>query len=335
MMLAEVALFPKQASTVALEVDKLFYFLVSICGAVGLMVAFLLILFSVRYRRSRQPAAPPKTDAHPALEWFWTLTPLVIFMVMFMWGAEVYVDAYRPPDNALRIYGVGKQWMWKFQHSEGQREINSLHVPLGQPVQILLISEDVIHSFFVPAFRTHMDVLPNRYTSVWFQATEAGTYHLFCSQYCGTNHAGMVGQVVVMPPADFERWLQFGADGSLAQQGRQVFLKYRCLSCHTGREDARAPVLEELFGKAVPLADGRAAIADEAYLRESILNPGAKIVAGWQNIMPTFQGQITEEEILALVAYFQSLKHGETPPRVEDYPPPASTPAVSNRTVPQ
>jgi cytochrome c oxidase subunit 2 len=329
-MIAEIAWWPPQASTTAEHVDVLFYFLVSICGAVGIMVAVLLIYFSVRYRRRPgDVGSPPKTESSLALEWFWTLTPLGIFMVMFVWGGTVYFGAYRAPDDATPIYVVAKQWMWKFQHPEGQREINTLHVAVGQSYRVLLTSEDVIHSFFVPAFRIHMDVLPERYTSVWFQATRTGEYHLFCSQYCGTNHAGMVGTVIAMEPAEYQRWLRLQAEGSLALQGRKVFLKYRCLSCHSADGHARAPVLENLYGKQVQLNDGRTVVADDDYLRESILNPGAKIVAGWQNIMPTFRGQVSEEEIVELIAFIQSLKQGRTPRRVESYPPPTTTPPIN------
>src|SRR4029077_7483406 len=231
-----------------------------------------------------------------------------IFIALFVWGANVYFGAYRAPDDAMVIYGIGKQWMWKFQHPEGQREINELHIPVGKPVKVLLTSEDVIHSFFVPEFRVHMDVLPARYTSVWFEATRPDTYRLFCSQYCGTGHATMIGQVIAMKPGDYQAWLHANAEGSLALEGRKIFLKYRCVSCHSADERARAPVLEDLYGKVVPLRDGRSVIADEAYIRESILNPGAKIVAGYQNIMPTFKGQVTEEEIIKVIAFIQSLE---------------------------
>jgi cytochrome c oxidase subunit 2 len=265
------------------------------------------------------------------LEWLWTLTPLAIFLCMFVGGAEVYFGAYRPPSDAATIYVVGKQWMWKFQHPGGQREINTLHVPLGRPIRLLMTSEDVIHSLFVPAFRIHMDLLPERYTSVWFQATRPGMYRLFCSQYCGTNHAGMTGVVVVLEPADYEKWLHLGAEGSMALQGRKVFLKYRCASCHSADAAARAPVLESLFGRSVVLNDGRAIEADENYIRESIVNPSAKIVAGYENIMPTFKGQVSEEEIFELIAFIQSLKPGKTPSRVESYPPPATTPPINSK----
>jgi cytochrome c oxidase subunit 2 len=328
-MLAQIIWFPRQASTTARHVDHLLIFLGSVCGAVAVLVAVLLIYFSVRYRR--RPGSPPPAPMHGsvALELFWTTTPLIVFMAFFVWGAKVYFAAFRPPDDARVVYGIGKQWMWKFQHPEGQREINELHVPVGQPVQVLLTSEDVIHSFFVPDFRIHMDVLPGRYTSVWFQATEAGTFHLFCSQYCGTGHATMIGRVVAMKPADYDRWLYLAAEGSLALQGRKVFLKYRCISCHSADEHARAPVLEDLFGKTVAMRDGRRVVADEAYIRESVYDPGAKIVAGYENIMPTFKGQVSEEEIFQLIAFVRSLQKGETPPRVESYPPPVTTPPIN------
>ena len=242
-MFDDVALVPDQASTLAQRVDLLFWFLFISCGAVGLLVAFLLIYFSVRYRRRPGDAGePPETISSRPLEWFWTITPCFVFVTMFVWGADVYLDAYRAPPDAMPIYVVAKQWMWKFQHAEGQRSINVLHVPVGRPVKLLLTSEDVIHSFYVPAFRVHMDVLPDRYTSVWFEPTRAGSYHLFCSQYCGTNHAGMIGSVEVLEQAEYQRWLEEQAEGSLALEGRKIFLKYRCLSCHSADENARASV---------------------------------------------------------------------------------------------
>lgn len=329
-MLAEVAFYPAQASTTARAVDHLFCFLVITTGSVALLVAFLLIFFAVRYRRRPGRQGPPApTQASRALEWFWTLTPLTVFIVMFVWGAVVYLNAARAPDDSTTLYMVGKQWMWKVQHPEGQREINELHVPAGQSFRVLLASEDVIHSFFVPEFRLHRDVVPGRYHSVWFKPTRPGTYHLFCSQYCGTNHAGMVGTVHVMEPSQYQRWLQEHAEGSMALEGRKVFLKYRCLGCHTGDGTGRAPTLEDLYGRTVTLRDGRRVPADDDYIRESILNPGAKIVAGYENIMPTFQGQVSEEEIMRLIAYFQTLKKGQTPRRVEEYPPPVTTPTIN------
>ena len=330
-----VVLWPTEASTTAVQVDRLLFFLVSICGAVGLMVAVLLIYFCIRFRRRPgETGVPPKGPQSHALEWFWTLTPLAIFVFLFIWGGRVYFSAYRAPYNAEPIYVVGKQWMWKFQHPEGQREIDVLHVPLGRPIKLIMISEDVIHSLFIPNFRIHMDLLPERYTSVWFQATRTGRFHLFCSQYCGTGHAGMTGEVVVMEPEDYERWLHFRAEGSLALEGRKTFLKYRCVSCHSADSLARAPMLEDLFGSPVRLSDGRTVIADENYIRESILYPSAKIVAGWENIMPTFKGEVDEQDIIALIAFIQSLGPGQTPKRVESYPPPTTTPPIESKVLP-
>jgi cytochrome c oxidase subunit 2 len=332
MTLADITFFPEAVSTTARQVDMLFFFLLTVCGAVTLLVATLLVFFAVRFRRRPgEVGNPPETHSSEPLEWFWTLTPLVFFAAMFTWGAIVYFAAYRPPDDAATVYVVGKQWMWEFQHPEGQKEKNSLHVPLGQPVRLLLTSEDVIHSLFIPDFRIHMDLLPERYSSVWFRATKVGTYRLFCSQYCGTDHAGMTGVVVVMEPADYEKWLHEKAEGSMALQGRKVFLKYRCLSCHSADSDARAPVLEDFFGKPVILSDGSVVKADENYIRESIVYPSAKIVAGYDNIMPTYQGEIKEEEIFQLIAYFKSLKPGKTPNRVEKFPSPTTTPPIESK----
>ncbi len=325
-----ISLWTSAASTTAHNVDTLFFFLMAICGSVGLLVAVLLILFCVRYRRrSGDTGNPPEMHESRLLEWFWTLTPLGFFAVIFAWGGEVYFSAYNAPDNATPIYVVAKQWMWKFQHPEGQREINTLHVPVGRPIKLLLISEDVIHSFFVPAFRVHMDVLPQRYTSVWFQATQPGEFHLFCSQYCGTNHAGMVGRVIAMDAAEYQKWLNFDAEGSLALRGRQVFLQYRCLSCHSANAKARAPVLENLFGKMVALDNGAVVRAGYDYLHNAIMHPSAQIVAGYRDIMPPFDGQLSEEQVLALIAFIQSLKAGDTPHRVEDYPPPEKAQPVA------
>jgi cytochrome c oxidase subunit 2 len=329
-MLAQIIWYPHQASTTAAQVDYFLLFLILVTGSVGLLVAVLLIGFAIRYRRRPGQPPPPMVPASPRLELFWTLTPMCIFVVMFVWGAIIYFDAYRAPDNATVVYGVGKQWMWKFQHLEGQREINELHVPIGQPVKLLLTSEDVIHSFFVPDFRVHMDVLPARYTSVWFQGSRVGDYHLFCSQFCGTNHAGMVGTVHVMEQEDYGRWLHLHAEGSLALQGRKTFLRYRCLSCHSADPDARAPVLEELYMKPVHLRDGRTVPADDDYIRKSIWDPGAEIVAGYENIMPTFKGQVSAEEINELIAFIRSLKRGDTPRRVEESPPPSTTPPINS-----
>jgi cytochrome c oxidase subunit 2 len=330
-MFAEIIFYPEQASTTAARVDHLLLFVTAVTGSVGVMVACLLVGFSVAYRRRPGPFVPPaEMRGSKPLEAMWTSAPLVPFVIFFVWGSYVYYNAYRAPDDATVIYAQAKQWMWKFQHPEGQREINALHVPAGRPFKLMLTSEDVIHSFFVPDFRLHMDVLPGRYNSAWFKATRPGKYHLFCSQYCGTAHANMIGTVTVMEPAEYQRWLEYNAEGSLALEGRKVFLKYRCVSCHTGNGSGRAPTLEDLYGKAVVLTNGEKVVADEDYVRESVYNPGAKIVAGYQNIMPTFKGQVSEEEIVELIAWLKTLRRGGTPPRVDQYPPPAGTPQIGN-----
>jgi len=243
-----------------------------------------------------------------ALELTWTLIPFGLAMVMFFWGAQVYLAIARPPDDALPVYVVGKQWMWKIQHLEGRREINELHVPVNRAVKLTLTSEDVIHSFFVPAFRIKQDALPGRYTTLWFQATKPGTYHLFCAEYCGTEHSGMIGHIIVQEPADYEAWLG-GASvtASLATAGENLFQQLGCVTCHRGDTGARGPSLEGLWGATVQLQGGATAVVDEAYVRESILTPQAKIVAGFQPIMPTFKGLVSEEGLVQLIAYLKTL----------------------------
>jgi cytochrome c oxidase subunit 2 len=346
-MFAEIIWFPQEASSTARSVDQLLYILVTVCGSVGLLVAVLLIGFSIRYRRrvpltEGAPVSPPaEMRGNTRLEIFWTVTPFFIFLAFFFLGAVIYLNAFRAPDDATVLYVVAKQWMWKIQHPEGQREINEIHVPVDRPIKLLMTSEDVIHSFFVPDFRVHMDVLPGRYTSVWFHPTRPGAYHLFCSQYCGTNHAGMIGTVHVLEQTEYQHWLQLHAEGSMALEGRKIFLKYRCVSCHSysDREQPRAPLLEDLYLKTVhyhlPGETGttqnwRTTLADEDYIRESILNPSAKIVAGYENIMPTFQGQVSAEEINELIAFIKSLRQGQTPKRVEEFPPPTTTPPINS-----
>jgi len=244
-----------------------------------------------------------------ALEIAWTIIPLGLGLVMFAWGAQVYFNQARPPAETLDIYVVGKQWMWKFQHLDGRREINELHVPVGRAVRLTGTSEDVIHSFFVPAFRLKADVIPGRYTTLWFNATKAGSYHLFCAEYCGTKHSGMVGTVVVMEPNEYQAWLAGGGgEGSLASQGQKLFQDLACITCHRADGQGRGPALEGVFGSRVSLNSGQVVVADEAYLRESILSPSAKIAAGFQPLMPTFQGLVSEEQLLALIEYVKSLK---------------------------
>jgi cytochrome c oxidase subunit II len=310
----KLRLFPEQASTFAAETDHLLYFLIAVAAFFTLLIFVSILYFAIRYRRRSEHELPPPVHGGMTLEILWTVIPLGLTMVMFTWGASIFFNESRPPDNALQIYAVGKQWMWKLQHMEGQREINELHIPLGRPIRITMTSEDVIHSFFVPAFRTKQDVVPGRYTTTWFEPTKAGKYHLFCAEYCGTNHSRMGGWIYVMEPQDYQAWLSGGATtGSLAENGRKLFEDLACANCHKPDGSGRCPSLVGVYGSTVPLAGGGSVRADEAYIRESILNPQAKIVAGFQPIMPTFQGLVTEEGVLQLIEYVKSLSQAPVP----------------------
>jgi len=298
---------PEQASTFAGEVDALYAYLIVITLFFSLLISGLIVYFAVRYRR-RSPLEIPRPIAGSLkLETLWTVIPFLISMSIFAWGASLYFKMYRPPQQAIDVYVVGKQWMWKFQHAAGQREINELHVPIGARVRLTMTTEDVIHSFYVPAFRIKMDVIPGRYTYAWFEATKPGRYYLFCAEYCGTNHSGMTGWVEVMEPTDYQAWLSGGATDSPAAQGAALFQSLGCATCHREDSQGRGPVLENVFGKPVQLSNREAIVADEAYIRESIVNPAAKVVAGFQPIMPTYQGQVSEDQILQLIAYIRSL----------------------------
>jgi len=301
-------LFPVQASTFAPDVDHLLYFLLAVAVFFSLAIFCSIFYFAIRYRRRSENELPRAIHGGMALEILWSVIPLGLTMVMFTWGANIYFNESRPPDNALDIYVVGKQWMWKLEHLEGQREINELHIPVGRAVRLTMTSEDVIHSFFVPAFRTKQDAVPGRYTTTWFKPTKAGKYHLFCAEYCGTNHSRMGGWVYVMEPRDYEAWLSGGTSGgSLAENGQKLFDELACGNCHKPDGSGRCPSLTGLFGKTVQLAGGGTVQADEGYIRESILQPQAKIVAGYGPIMPTFQGLVTEEGVMQLIEYIKSL----------------------------
>jgi cytochrome c oxidase subunit 2 len=299
--------FPEQASTLAGRTDALLFYLLGLCGFVATVIALLIVYFAIRYRRRPGNERATQVLGSNRLELAWTVVPLVLFLVTYVWGANIYFWAYTPPPDALPVYGIGKQWMWKFQHLSGQREINELHVPVGRAVKVLLTSQDVIHSFYVPAFRTKQDAVPGRYTELWFEATVPGTYHLFCAEYCGTLHSHMAGAVVAMEPAAFEQWLAGGATSSPAQRGQKLFQDLGCETCHRADTLARGPDLTGLFGKPVRLRGGQVVTADEAYVRESILDPAAKVVDGWEPIMPTFRGLVTEEGIVDLIEYVKSL----------------------------
>jgi cytochrome c oxidase subunit 2 len=307
-MFTNFPFFPQQASAQAGQVDALYFFMVAVAAFFSLLIATLVVVFAVKFRRRADSEIGEAIHGSLALELIWTIIPLGIVMVMFAWGAKVFFDLYRVPAGAMEVFVVGKQWMWKVQHMDGQREINELHVPVGRPVKLIMGSEDVIHSFFIPAFRVKADVIPGRYNTLWFQASKPGRYHLFCAEYCGTKHSGMIGSVVAMEPEDFQAWLSGGpATDSPVAAGAKLFQDLTCIVCHQDGAQARGPALSNLFGKRVELQGGGTVVVDEAYLRESIVNPQAKIVAGYQPVMPTFQGLVTEEQLLQLIAYVRSL----------------------------
>lgn len=309
-MFANFPLWPARASTAAGNVDALYIFLIIVSGMMTVLVFSAVIYFAARYRHRRGVMAEQIEGSIP-LEITWTVIPLGVFLVIFVWSAVVYFQLRTPPRDATDVYVVAKQWMWKLQHAEGQREINSLHVPVGRDVRLIMTSQDVIHSFYVPAFRMKQDVLPGRYTVAWFHATKAGTYHLFCAEYCGTQHSGMIGDIVVLEPAQYEAWMSGGNTGPLSATGEKLFAELGCATCHRTDTQGRGPNLQGIFGKPVQLQDGRIVTADENYIRESILDPGAKIVNGFKPVMPTFQGLVNEEQVNALVAYVKSV--GGTP----------------------
>jgi cytochrome c oxidase subunit 2 len=315
-------LIPEQASTIAEGVDLLYYFLSAVSAFFSVLIFSVIFYFAIRYRRRSDTEIPKPIHGSTLLEIIWSAIPFCIVMVMFGWGASLYFKNSRAPEGAMTINVVGKQWMWKLQHPEGHREINELHVPVGRPVRLVMTSEDVIHSFFVPAFRTKMDVLPGRYTTAWFEATKTGQFHLFCAEYCGNEHSQMIGKVIVMEPVAYEEWLSGAASGeSMAEVGGRLFAELRCDSCHDPEGGGRGPSLESVFGRTVALESGGSVVADEAYIRESILNPRAKVVAGFRPVMPTFQGQVTEEQLLQLLAYIKSLSPAEGAAAITDRRP--------------
>ncbi len=335
---------PPQGSAVARSVDMLFLFELLVSALSVLLIVTLVVYFAIRYRRRSDEEVPPYTPTHRGLELTWTLGTFFILLIYFFWGAKVYVHAKRPPENATQIYVVGKQWMWKIEHTDGIREINELHVPLGQTVQLIMTSQDVIHDFSIPAFRIKQDVLPGSYVTEWFRPTRIGTYHLFCSQYCGTDHAKMVGRVIVMEPAQYAAWhAGVVPDDPPAAAGQRLFQSYGCASCH----GERAPTMAGLYMSHVMLQDGTTVLADDQYLRESLLNATAKIVAGYPPVMPSFRGQLSEQQIMQLLAYIKSLQAvkaaepgpamvgpstmpaaGYSPQQVHDFPPARQPPSI-------
>jgi cytochrome c oxidase subunit 2 len=319
---------PNQGSTIAPQIDGLYLLLVAICAFMTIAISGVVVYLALKYKRRPGNEEPQEYKASSALEAIWIAVPLVTFMAFFVLGAMVFFNARRMPDDAMDVWATGRQWMWKFQHPTGQSEINTLHVPVGRPIRLIMTSEDVIHDFFVPDFRVHTDVLPNRYTYNWFEATKTGRFHIFCSEYCGTEHSKMIGTVIVMEPEDYQLWLAGGStEGSPATEGKKLFESLACVTCHQAGAGSRGPNLEGVFGTPVKLSNGQVVTIDENYVRESILNPQAKVVAGFDPIMPTFQGQLNEAQLMQLVSYIKSMKAPETP-RPAAVPAPAAAAAT-------
>jgi cytochrome c oxidase subunit 2 len=299
-------LWPDQASTMAGQVDALYIYLLMVSGLMTALIFIAVTVLAIKYRRVPGREAQP-IEGSTILEISWTVLPFFVMLTFFVWGAVLFFQERTPPADATEVYVVAKQWMWKIEHMEGQREINELHVPTGENVKLIMTSQDVIHSFFIPAFRIKQDVLPGRYTTLWFKATVPGRYHLFCAEYCGTNHSGMGGDIIVMAPQDYAHWMAGGPSAPLQDTGRALFVQLGCATCHRSDVQGRGPSLVGVYNKPVLLADGRTVMADENYVRESILDPTAKIVNGFKPVMPAFQGIVSDEQLNALVAYVKSL----------------------------
>jgi cytochrome c oxidase subunit 2 len=303
---------PPRASTFAGPVDTLYYTLIALSLLFSVPVAFLIVYFGVKYRRGSRANRSLHIKHMLAIEMTWSIVPLFLALGVFAWGATLYFKEATPPADALEVYVIGKQWMWKTQHPGGQREINQLHVPIGRPIKLLMTSQDVIHSFYVPAFRIKQDVLPGRYTVTWFEATQAGEYPLNCAEFCGTDHAVMGGSIIALDPSDYEQWLHTGnIQTTLAAGGERLFREYGCSGCHGLNSTVHAPNLAGIFGNPVPLENGQIVTADEQYIRDSILLPQQQIAAGYPPIMPSFQGQISEDDLQQLIEYIKSLGQTE------------------------
>ena len=304
----KLPLLPPSASTLSARVDLFFWFMMALSALFMVLIFVPMAVFLFKYRRGHPANRKPLTIPTLRIELTWTVLPMVLLVGIFYWSASIYYSMAHVPAGALEHNVIGKQWMWKIQHPEGNREINELHVPLGKSIKLTMASQDVIHSFYLPAFRIKQDVLPGRYTTEWFTPTKAGTYHIFCAEYCGTIHSGMIGSIVVMEPSQFQNWLTSGKPGdSLAQSGDRLFRELGCSGCHMGNSQIRAPRLEGLFGRPVPLASGKIVRADEGYIRDSILLPQADVTAGYEPLMPTYAGRLSEEQVMELVAYIKSL----------------------------
>ncbi|HET7662732.1 MAG TPA: cytochrome c oxidase subunit II [Rhodanobacteraceae bacterium] len=302
------------ASSMSPRIDLLFWTMVGMCTLVAVGVMTAMVYFCVRYGLGSHADRSNRHKKNLTVELSWTLIPLVIFLGMFTWSLFLFAQLHTPPANSQTIYVVAKQWMWKIQHPGGQREINMLHVPLGQPIRLTMTSQDVIHSFYVPAFRVKQDVLPGRYTRLWFTPTELGRFPLECSEYCGLDHSKMRGYVVVMRPSDYARWLhEHVASASVVAQGREIFRQRGCSGCHSAQASVHAPDLHGIYGRVVHLSNGKTVVADERYIHDSIMQPDSQVVAGYAPIMPSFKGQIPASDMLKLMAYLKSNTTDEQP----------------------
>ncbi len=303
-----IPLKPTAASSIAEGVDHLYFFLTVITLFFTILIFGTIFFFMIKYRRRSPDEIPPDTKEHLGLELTWTIIPTIITVFIFVWASSLYFENSRPPEAATEIFVVGKQWMWHIQHPEGVREINELHVPVNVPISITLTSDDVIHDFYIPAFRVKKDAVPGRYTSLWFQATKIGTYHIFCGQYCGADHAEMIGWVYVMSAPDYAAWLSGGSKNeSMAQTGERLFTQLGCVTCHVADGAGRGPSLAGLYGKPEKLRSGDMRVVDDTLIRQAIVTPNSILLPNYPPIMPTFQGQINEEQVLQLIAYVKSL----------------------------
>ena len=314
-----IPILPNEDSSYAGNVDWIFVCLLGLCSVITLAVFVVIVGFCIRYRKGSKADRSnyPSEEKQIGMELTWIVIPLVIFIGLFIWAGNVYYEMFSPPEDGVAIYVIGKQWMWKIEHAGGQREINQLHIPVNRNIILTLTSQDVIHDFDVPAFRIKHDVLPGRYTRMWFKATRPGTYHLFCGQYCGDLHSQMIGDVIVMSDIDYAAWLKSSgtqnAPETLAAEGSRYFHTLGCSACHEGSQVIHAPSLNGLYGQSVPLQSGQVVVANEDFLRDSILKPSANVPAGYKPIMPSFQGVLSEEQIIAIIAYIKSQR--------TDYPP--------------
>lgn len=315
-MNGKLSFAPEQASEFAVQADAFFYFMVGVSTFFTVLIAVLVVALAVRYRRRTPHERPEAIKANSMLEIIWSVIPLILALIMFFWSAHLYFQYAKAPDDAMEILVTGKQWMWKIQHPNGKREINELHIPMGQDIKLTMTSEDVIHSFFIPAFRVKMDAVPGRYTSLWFKPTKEGKFHLFCAEYCGTEHSEMVGSVYVMAEREYTEWLggAAGAGESPVKAGENLFNQLGCATCHHSESGSQGPDLAGVFGTQQTMQDGSSALADESYIRESILYPQKQLVVGYQPIMPTFKGLVSETQLMQIIAYIKSIAPDKSEP---------------------